>query len=718
MKKCLFLLTLSLGVLYSSYSWATTCGDCGKLIIAAGIEATNGALPDAEGFKVCANDDISDLSVYTFLSSSSSINAGNIIAPADDGVNFTFPSVSLKAGECLWIAEDGDGWTNYFGTAPDYVSQEGKSNGTYPAWLTCLGQIEDVYGGESVGSTSHPANYNNSWFHSSNGRCPNYGSFDVANWIIGPDEEAKGTSDPSTLTIPTSYTAGSCAPCWGDFEVCAMVGSCVPDNQFYMSIPYTGTFPGATLEIYQGSGDIGGDDPATVADGVIEISGMTQNKVTGLRIDLGNGCVIERMARSLPGCEQGVCLWGGQRDPYCEGSNLIVRLDPFGSGIGANGYTIEPDPTTGGTISPTSASYGAVTNFTASGFSLGAGGTAFYVIKDVDNPDCTVTVPVREACEDDGGGTCSIALTFENATCVNNGTEDVVQVDMRAVSGSLVGVEGYSLNLGFVEPAGPYAFETVHTITFPYANTSMVELIATGEGCQGTASFANPCFSGGGGIVASLSQLDNPCGCNDANNVDSDNDGNVDLFLETITITDDPGATWTMDNTSTGVLDNTGAATIPTFVEGPDGTYTVSFYHSAMSGYTASFSNGEETLMANATCGACGDVDAIPTMSEWGLILLALLLMTFGTLLIGATKASVVGTNYSVQLSSLTKLSTYPFDKTVFVKAAALTLGLIILFALGTLWVYGTIALVDIVGTAVTAPIFTYLVHLLFLQEK
>ncbi len=107
-------------------------------------------------------------------------------------------------------------------------------------------------------------------------------------------------------------------------------------------------------------------------------------------------------------------------------------------------------------------------------------------------------------------------------------------------------------------------------------------------------------------------------------------------------------------------------------------------------------------------------------MGQWGLILLMLLTLTFGSLFITASQTTFAGgfkTN-QFSFSTLSKWSSYPFDKNIFRKAVYFTAFLILLATIGTLAVYGYIVIIDILGTMITAPIFAYLVHLLMLTGR
>ncbi len=106
-------------------------------------------------------------------------------------------------------------------------------------------------------------------------------------------------------------------------------------------------------------------------------------------------------------------------------------------------------------------------------------------------------------------------------------------------------------------------------------------------------------------------------------------------------------------------------------------------------------------------------VETIPTLSEWGLITLALMLMTYGTLAVAGVGAfagtSNVNTPIGFQL---------PVNAAILRKAFVLTT---VLAAIGygcSIVLFGAIFFSDIVGVAIAGSVFAYLLHLLILVEK
>ncbi len=110
----------------------------------------------------------------------------------------------------------------------------------------------------------------------------------------------------------------------------------------------------------------------------------------------------------------------------------------------------------------------------------------------------------------------------------------------------------------------------------------------------------------------------------------------------------------------------------------------------------------------------------IPTLSEWSLITLAILLMTFGTLYIGRREEVLA---HSLQTSTSHQEYGFqwqrpPLNWGIFQKTLSGTGLLAFVAAVLTFIVYGSIAAVDVLGTAVAGPLLAYLAHLVWLFEK
>ncbi|MFK7904885.1 MAG: IPTL-CTERM sorting domain-containing protein [Chitinophagales bacterium] len=105
----------------------------------------------------------------------------------------------------------------------------------------------------------------------------------------------------------------------------------------------------------------------------------------------------------------------------------------------------------------------------------------------------------------------------------------------------------------------------------------------------------------------------------------------------------------------------------------------------------------------------------VPTLSEWGLILLALLLMNLGSVFIAQEKlALATPRNFKLPLIPFQ----LPFSAEYFNKAMVLTAIFAFMGFAGSIVFTGTIAASDLIGVFVTAPVFAYLVHLVWLLKE
>jgi hypothetical protein len=105
----------------------------------------------------------------------------------------------------------------------------------------------------------------------------------------------------------------------------------------------------------------------------------------------------------------------------------------------------------------------------------------------------------------------------------------------------------------------------------------------------------------------------------------------------------------------------------------------------------------------------------IPTLSQWGLIVLALLLLTLGTIYIRRQQpAMAFATGGATQSQRNAPL----FTAAIFGKALVATLALAAAGCVGAVLWFGSIAPRDVAGTLVSAVIAAYWVHLLIAARK
>ncbi len=107
------------------------------------------------------------------------------------------------------------------------------------------------------------------------------------------------------------------------------------------------------------------------------------------------------------------------------------------------------------------------------------------------------------------------------------------------------------------------------------------------------------------------------------------------------------------------------------------------------------------------------DTGPIPTVTEWGLILMTLLLLTTGTVVFTRRRLAMAGLG-----GGATQTTQALFVAAVFVKVLAATLTLALAGFAVALYLYGELATVDIVGALVCAPVFAYMVHLWILPNS
>jgi len=114
------------------------------------------------------------------------------------------------------------------------------------------------------------------------------------------------------------------------------------------------------------------------------------------------------------------------------------------------------------------------------------------------------------------------------------------------------------------------------------------------------------------------------------------------------------------------------------------------------------------------------EVNAIPTMSEWGLILLVLLTMTFITLAVSGAQGSFLnyGVGANASIKSIITSGNLPLNRSVFIKSMLFVGLLALVAATGTFAFYGSIAMIDIVGTMIAGPVLAYFIQLLVIVNE
>lgn len=168
--------------------------------------------PLTGGFPKCvefyAINPIADLSIYGFGSAN---NGGG-----SDGEEFTFPAVSLNAGEYYRVGTDSTEFNTFFGFFPNEADQwAGNVNGDDAIELFQNSVVVDVFGDINVDGSGEPWEYLDGWAYRNNGLTPNGGTFDPTNWSYsGPnalDNETSNATAANPFPVGTFTTPSTIA---------------------------------------------------------------------------------------------------------------------------------------------------------------------------------------------------------------------------------------------------------------------------------------------------------------------------------------------------------------------------------------------------------------------------------------------------------------------------------------------------------------------------
>lgn len=215
--------------------------------------------------------------------------------------------------------------------------------------------------------------------------------------------------------------------------------------------------------------------------------------------------------------------------------------------------------------------------------------------------------------------------------------------------------------------------------------------------------------------------ITDPCSCTDPLNI-ADATGTIFWFHDFVEISSGPGETWVISAFNTGALYDATTAAIPVGTVIPEiapGVYYLDVWHVSAVGYDADFERTAGgplfTLNVGNMCDAATCATAsVPTLSEWGIIFMFLLLLTFGTLAIGQRETAFAGIG-GIHFSGGMNL---PFDRTVYSKILAAVAGLVLVAFMIDFATSGFITMVDICCSMLAAPLFAYLIFLVKIFGK
>lgn len=163
------------------------------LVISGVIDGPlSGGVPKAVELFVV--NDIADLSVYGVGSAN---NGGG-----SDGQEFTFPVQAASAGTYIYVASEVDGFTAFFGNAPDFTSSAMGINGDDALELFKDGNVVDTFGDIDVDGNGTAWEYLDGWAYRSSGEVANAGTFDPANWTFSGVDALDGASSNTGAATP------------------------------------------------------------------------------------------------------------------------------------------------------------------------------------------------------------------------------------------------------------------------------------------------------------------------------------------------------------------------------------------------------------------------------------------------------------------------------------------------------------------------------------
>lgn len=164
------------------------------LVLTGVYDGLNNSVP--KGVEITALEDVADLSLFGLGSAN---NGGGT-----DGQEFTFPSVSLSAGDVIYVSSESTGFTSFFGFAPDYTTGAMSINGDDAIELFENGIVIDTFGDIDTDGTGEAWEYTDGWAYRVDNTGPD-GTFVLANWTFSGIAQLDGTTnDLSAVPFPIS----------------------------------------------------------------------------------------------------------------------------------------------------------------------------------------------------------------------------------------------------------------------------------------------------------------------------------------------------------------------------------------------------------------------------------------------------------------------------------------------------------------------------------
>ncbi len=163
------------------------------LVISGVLDASlPGGLPKV--VEIYATVPVTDLSVYALGSAN---NGGGT-----DGPEYTFPAVSLNAGDFYYVTTDSMAFADFFGFNADAISSIALINGDDAVELFKCGAVIDVFGDINTDGTGQPWEYLDGWAYRNNQMGPSGSTFDINEWSFSGIDAMDGALTNATAPIP------------------------------------------------------------------------------------------------------------------------------------------------------------------------------------------------------------------------------------------------------------------------------------------------------------------------------------------------------------------------------------------------------------------------------------------------------------------------------------------------------------------------------------
>ena len=122
-----------------------------------------------------------------------------------DGQEFTFDAVPATAGQFIYVASESDGFTAFFGFAPDYTSNAAGNNGDDAIELFENGNVIDTFGDINTDGNGEPWEYLDGWASRLAPSGPDGATFVLDNWVFSGANALDGETTNDTAVTPCPF---------------------------------------------------------------------------------------------------------------------------------------------------------------------------------------------------------------------------------------------------------------------------------------------------------------------------------------------------------------------------------------------------------------------------------------------------------------------------------------------------------------------------------